>query len=68
MPNAPSIEMKRHYRQLSEKEVDGVVDVVADLIVSFLKTRSGQIPPNGGPHSDSEEARRGVPEAIGNER
>ena len=33
------IEMKCHYRELSSKEVDELVAVVADLIVDFLKKR-----------------------------
>jgi len=33
----PPIELKRHFHTLSEKETDEVVDVVADLIVNFLK-------------------------------
>ncbi len=37
MPASASIEVKRHYGELSEKQTDEVVDVVADLIVSFLK-------------------------------
>ncbi len=68
MASAPSIELKRHSRQLSEKETNGVVDAVADLIVNFLKTRSRHVAPNGVTHSDSEKAGRGVPHAIGNER
>lgn len=35
----PSIELKRHFHTLSEKETDEVVDVVADLIVNFLKAK-----------------------------
>jgi hypothetical protein len=66
--SAPPIELKRHCRELSREETDGVVDVVADLIVSFLKSRSGRVAPNGGTQSGKEEARRGVPQAIGNER
>jgi len=33
------IELKRHYRELSPKEIDELVAVVADLIVDFLKER-----------------------------
>lgn len=32
-----SIERKRHYHTLSERETDNVVDAVADLIVNYLK-------------------------------
>lgn len=68
MPSATPLELKRHYRRLSEKETDGVVDVVADLIVGFLKTRSGQAASNGQTHSGSDKARRAAPQAIRNER
>lgn len=37
MPAPRTIELKRHLHTLSEKETDEVVDVVADLIVNFLK-------------------------------
>ena len=37
MPAPPTIELKRRFHTLSEKETDEVVDVVADLIVNFLK-------------------------------
>ncbi len=41
-----SIERKRHYRKLSERETNDVVDAVADLIVNFLKgSRDPQRPP-----------------------
>lgn len=39
MPAPPPIELKRHFHTLSEKETDEVVDVVADLIVNFLKAK-----------------------------
>ena len=39
MAATSSIELKRHYRELSPKEVDELVAVVADLIVDFLKKR-----------------------------
>lgn len=32
-----SIERKRHYHRLSERETNDVVDAVADLIVNYLK-------------------------------
>lgn len=39
--SAPAaIEIKRHYRELPEKETQEVVEAVADLIVTFLKGRS----------------------------
>ena len=36
----PRIELKRHYRELSEAETDELVGIVADLIVDFLKKRT----------------------------
>ena len=39
MPTPPTIELKRHFHTLSEKETDEVVDAVADLIVNFLKAK-----------------------------
>lgn len=41
MPATRPIELKRHFHTLSEKETDEVVDVVADLIVNFLKGKRG---------------------------
>ena len=40
------IEMKRHYRELSPKEIDELVAVVADLIVDFLKKRRDPVQPD----------------------
>jgi hypothetical protein len=37
VPTPASIELKRHYHELSEKETNEVVETVADLIVNFLK-------------------------------
>lgn len=39
MAEAGSIEVKRHYHELSPKEVDELVGIVAGLIVDFLKKR-----------------------------
>lgn len=33
------IDLKRHYGELSPREIDEVVEAVADLIVDFLKKR-----------------------------
>ena len=38
MAMAP-LEITRHVQPLSEKETDEVVDLVADLIVNFLKAK-----------------------------
>ncbi|GAB4232389.1 MAG: hypothetical protein OHK0028_07820 [Deltaproteobacteria bacterium] len=40
MAEKGSIELKRHYRELSPKELDELVPAVADLIVDFLKKRT----------------------------
>jgi len=39
VPAPPTIELKRHYHTLSEKETNEVVEAVADLIVTFLKRK-----------------------------
>lgn len=39
---ASSTEWKRHYQPLSEQETDVVVELVADLIVNFLKSKRVQ--------------------------
>ena len=39
MPTPPTLELTRHYHTLSEREVDEVVQAVADLIVTFLTGR-----------------------------
>ena len=36
MTTTPSIEIKRHYKPLTEKETDELVGAVADLIVAFV--------------------------------
>ena len=44
MPISAPLEITRHLEPLSEKETDEVVNVVADLIVNFLKARRGSEP------------------------
>ena len=39
MREASTIEIKRHYRRLSEKQTAELAGAVADLIVAFLKQR-----------------------------
>lgn len=34
-----AVQLKRHYAELSEKETDEAVDVLADLIVNYIKRR-----------------------------
>lgn len=33
-----AVQLKRHYTELSEKETDEVVNLFADMIVSYLKS------------------------------
>jgi len=57
--NPAPFEIKRHYRQMSEKDTDTVVQAVVELIVSFLTTYCGSCrsdpPPDtssgGNPHA-----------------
>jgi len=44
MRTPPVMEFKRHYRKLSEKQMDELVGAVADLIVNFIKSRKGGRP------------------------
>jgi len=39
MAETGSIELKRHYQEISPKEMDELVGTVADLIVDFLKKK-----------------------------
>ncbi len=39
MPTPALLQIKRHYSELSEKETADAVEIVADLIVTFLKGR-----------------------------
>jgi hypothetical protein len=39
VPAPPAIELKRHFHTLSEKETDEVVEIVADLVVNYLKAK-----------------------------
>ena len=39
MAEKGSIKVKRHYHDLSPKEIDELVGIVADLIVDYLKGR-----------------------------
>ena len=42
MTTTPSIEIKRHYQELTEKETDDLVGTVADMLVTFIKNRKGE--------------------------
>ena len=68
MTSVPPIELKRHCRELSTEEMDGVVDVVADLIVNFLKTRSGNVTPMHEAQPGTVGNGRQAHPSIGNER
>jgi len=46
MAATSSIELKRHYREMSPEEVDDLVAGVADLIVDFLKKRRDPVQPD----------------------
>ena len=37
------LKLRRHYSELSEKETDALVGVLADLIVTYLKKRGGSL-------------------------
>ena len=55
MPSRERIELKRHYSKQSEKDTNAVVQAVADLVVTFLKTghRACQPTPAEVPPADS---------------
>jgi len=42
-----SIQLRRHYRELSPEETNEVVNAVADLVVNYLKGRRGDSNING---------------------
>lgn len=44
MSRVPAIELKRHCRELSAEHVTEIADIVADLILNFIKARSGHNP------------------------
>jgi len=41
MAETPTIELKRHYVPLSEKETEELVGVMADFVVDYIKRRGG---------------------------
>lgn len=41
MSRVPYMELKRHCRELSAEHATEVADIVADLIVNFIKARTG---------------------------
>lgn len=40
----PSIDIKRHFEELSEKEKDELAGTVADMLVTFIKNRKPEQP------------------------
>ena len=61
MPTPVPLQIKRHYSELSEKETADVVEIVADLIVTFLqgrqKSASRAEVKQGQPHERNSETR-----------
>jgi len=56
MAETGSIELKRHFRELSPKELDELVAAVADLIVDFLKKRTDHVPSDKTRHEQEVQA------------
>jgi len=54
----PTIEIKRHFQTLSEKETEELVGLVADMLVTFIKNRRsgrcGNAPPSFESPKESE--------------
>ena len=50
MTTTPTIEIKRHFQALSEKETEELAGLVADMLVTFIKNRRsgrcGNAPPS----------------------
>jgi len=56
-----AIELKRHYRKLSEKQTDELAGAVADLIVEFIKSRGcGRAPEPSSVSEPAGNARREI--------
>lgn len=53
MPASREIEIKRHCHKLSGKKADDVIQTVADLIVTFLKSHGN--PPDRPPVNNPQE-------------
>jgi len=39
MPMSSPLEIKRHYSELSEKETAEVIEILADMVVTHLKSK-----------------------------
>ena len=48
MPTCTPFQITRHHSKLSENETDAVIDIVARLIVTYLKERSECPSPGSG--------------------
>ena len=57
MTSRTQLDLRRHYGKLSEKETDEVIGILADLVVTYLKKRSGS--------ADSASAAAPVPTSEG---
>lgn len=57
----PQMTITRHYTTMTEKETDEVVELMADLIVNFIKN-SDPVPPKNNP-ANSEETPTGREDA-----
>ena len=42
MTTTPPIQITRHYEALSERDTDELVGTVADMLVTFIKTRKDE--------------------------
>ena len=41
--SSAAIRLKRHYREMSDKQTDELVEAVANLIVAYLKRTDGSV-------------------------
>lgn len=55
MASREPIELKRHYSELSEKDTDAVVGILADLIVTYLKNKNRTAAGNGNETQETQE-------------
>ena len=55
MASREPIELRRHYGELSEKQTDEVVGILADLIVNYVKNESRAAPQDENEVRDTEE-------------
>ena len=55
MASREPFQLRRHYSELSEKQTDAVVGILADLIVTYLKNTSRAAAGNGNETQETEE-------------